>query len=365
MRDTRAVAYVVVKTLTSGRRAYLVRYKAPDGRRRSKQFARRKDADLFASTVEVEVAHGLYVDPAGGKETLSAWVARWWPTTVNLRETSRARDASVLRIHVLPAFGSVPLGRIEHVAIREWIAELSARGYRPTTVHKCHQVLAKALRAAVDARLLRYNPADNVPLPRIEREEMRFLDTREISRLADAIDPRYRHFVVLAAYSGLRVGEVAGLTWERVDLLRRRVDVVQTLVEVNGTIVVNPPKTRAGHRRVPIPRVVADALAASTAPNPAPSKWVVSAPEGGPLRVPHFRRRVWAPAVEQAGFSGLRIHDLRHTAVALWIAAGAPPNEIAARAGHRSVGTVLDRYGHLFPDRRDDVTDELDRMAAS
>jgi integrase len=357
------VAYVVPKKLGNGRRAYLVRYKAPDGSPRSKQFGRRRDADLFASSIEVEIAHGVFVDPDGGKETLAEWVDRWWPTTVHLRETSRARDGSVLRIHVLPKFGRVPLGRIEHLAVREWIAELTARGYKPTTVHKCHQVLAKTLRAAVDARKLRYNPADNVPLPRVEREEMRFLTPREIAHLAAAIDARYRHFVILAAYTGLRVGEIAGLTWGSVDLLRRHLDVVQSLVELNGAIVVNPPKTRAGRRRVPIPRVVADALASSTAANPAADDWVVAAPEGGALRVPVFRRRFWGPAVERAGFDRLRIHDLRHTAVALWIAAGASPNEIAARAGHRSVVTVLDRYGHLLPDRRDDITAELDRMA--
>ena len=303
------------------------------------------------------------MDPDGGKETLAGWVDRWWSTTVNLRETSRARDSSILRNHVLPEFGAVPLGRIEHLAVREWIAELTVRGYAPTTVHKCHQVLAKSLRAAVDARKLRFNPADNVPLPKIEREEMRFLAPRDITKLAGAIDPRYSHFVLLAAYTGLRVGEIAGLTWGRVDLLRRHLDVVQNLVEVKGVVVVNPPKTRAGRRRVPIPRVVSEALAASTAPNPAATDWVVCAPEGGALRVPAFRQRFWGPAVEQAGFDGLRIHDLRHTAVALWIAAGASPNEVAARAGHRSVVTVLDRYGHLLPERRDEVTDELDRMA--
>jgi integrase len=118
-------------------------------------------------------------------------------------------------------------------------------------------VLAKALRAAVDARRLRYNPADNVPLPRVEREEMRFVGPREIAHIADHIDPRYRHFVFLAGYGGLRVGEVAGLTWAHVDLLRRHVDVVQTLVEANGALVVTTPKTRAGRRRVPIPQVAA------------------------------------------------------------------------------------------------------------
>ena len=140
---------------------------------------------------------------------------------------------------------------------------------------------------------------------------------------------------------------------------------VQSVIEVNGAIVVNPPKTRAGRRRVPMPRVVTTELAASTNPDPSADSWVVPAPEGGALRVPVFRRRFWTPAVARAGFAGLRIHDLRHTAVALSIAAGASPNEIAARAGHRSVVTVLDRYGHLLPDRRDDVTDELDRMAGS
>ena len=70
-------------------------------------------------------------------------------------------------------------------------------------------------------------------------------------------------------------------------------------------------------------------------------------------------------AVECAGLTPLRLHDLRHTAVALWIAAGASPNEIASRAGHTSVAVVLDRYGHLLPGTEERVTDALDAMAKS
>jgi integrase len=80
-----------------------------------------------------------------------------------------------------------------------------------------------------------------------------------------------------------------------------------------------------------------------------PTDYVFHAPAGGPLRINGFRYRVWRTAVMAAGLTGLRIHDLRHTAVALWIAAGASPKEVAARAGHTSVSFVLDRYGHLFP----------------
>jgi integrase len=75
-----------------------------------------------------------------------------------------------------------------------------------------------------------------------------------------------------------------------------------------------------------------------------------------------FRHDIWRPAVVAANLDGLRIHDLRHTAVALWIAAGASPKEVAARAGHTSVSFVLDRYGHLFPEADTTLRARLDEL---
>jgi integrase len=94
-----------------------------------------------------------------------------------------------------------------------------------------------------------------------------------------------------------------------------------------------------------------------------PDDLVFRSSEGEPTRLSNWRRRTWEPAVTAAKLDHLRPHDLRHTAVALWIAAGASPKEIAARAGHSSVVTVLDRYGHLFPGSDDKVNDALDAMA--
>lgn len=90
-----------------------------------------------------------------------------------------------------------------------------------------------------------------------------------------------------------------------------------------------------------------------------------TAPHGGPPRRAAFRSRVWLPAIRRAGLDGLRIHDLRHTAIALWIAAGANPKEVAARAGHTSVAFTLDRYGHLYPDADEAPRDRLDAMLAA
>lgn len=101
------------------------------------------------------------------------------------------------------------------------------------------------------------SPCERVPLPKIERQEMRFLAPPEIARLAETIDPRYRALVLVGAYGGLRAGELFGLRRERVDVLRARVDVAEILIEVKGHHHFGPPKTRAGRRVVPLPRLVA------------------------------------------------------------------------------------------------------------
>jgi integrase len=150
-----------------------------------------------------------------------------------------------------------------------------------------------------------------VPLPKVEREEMRFLSPAEVVTLVDAIDRRYRALVLVGAYGGLRIGELAGLRRSRVNLLRGTVQVAEILVEVRGVLHVGPPKTRASRRMVGLPRFVAEELAAHLAGPGDPEGFVFTAPQGGPLRVTAFRARVWRPATRAAGLDGLRIHDLR------------------------------------------------------
>jgi integrase len=230
----------------------------------------------------------------------------------------------------------------------------------PATVQKSYQLLGKVMGAAVDAGMVAQSPCRRVPLPKVEREEMRFLTPAEVTVLAAAIHPRYRALVLVGAYGGLRIGELAGLRRGRVDLLRGTVQVAEIVVEVQGVLHIGPPKTRASRRTVGLPRFVAEELSVHMAEPGDPEAFVFTAPQGGPLRVTAFRARVWRPATRAAGLDGLRIHDLRHTAVALWIAAGASPKEVAARAGHSSVSFTLDRYGHLYPEADTALRDRLD-----
>ncbi|MGH2773091.1 MAG: tyrosine-type recombinase/integrase, partial [Actinomycetota bacterium] len=273
---------------------------------------------------------------------------------------SRARDESYLRNHVLPVFGRRPLSSISQLDVRQWVAELDAKGLKPATVHKAYQILGKIMSAAVDAEIISKSPCRKVQLPKVDAQEMRFLAPDEVWGLAEAIDPRYRAFVLLAAYSGLRRGEIFGLRPERLDLLRGRVEVAEILVEVRGHQTFGPPKTRAGLRWVPLPRPVCDELGRHLAAYPG--DLVFTSPQGSPMRGSQFRARYWLPAVKRAGLEPLRLHDLRHTAVALWIAAGASVKEIQKRAGHASSSTIIDRYGHVLPSAEEKVNQGLEEL---
>jgi integrase len=205
------------------------------------------------------------------------------------RPSTRERDESLLRRYALPRFGDAPLAAISQHDVGAWVADLSARGLAPATVQKAYQLLGKVMGAAVDAGMLAQSPCRRVPLPKVEREEMRFLTPAEVAALADAMAPRHRALVLVGAYGGLRIGELAGLRRGRVDLLRGTFQVADIVVEVQGVLHVG------------LPRFVAQELAAHLAGQDDLEAFVFTAPEGGPLRVHGFRlgcggRRLGRPA---------------------------------------------------------------------
>lgn len=353
-----------VRKLPSGR--YQVRHPGSNGLLvpAPETFATKAEAARYLATVETDQLRGRWVDPRGARIRLDDWLDQWWATTTNLRPSTRERDRGYIERYIMPSLGHCELAGITQLTVRGWVADLDARDLAPATVVKAYQILGKTLSAAVDAGLLVESPCRRVPLPRIERQEMRFLNPTEVGHLADAIHPRYRSLVEVAAYGGLRMGELAGLRRDRVDVLRRLVDVSEIAVEVAGHLSFGPPKTRAGRRSVSLPAQVADRLGEHMG-TWAGSEFVFSAPGGGTLRTNAWRRRFWNPAVAAAGLAPLRPHDLRHTAVALWIAQGANPKQIAARAGHASVSFTLDRYGHLFPDADEELLARLEQVVVS
>jgi integrase len=181
----------------------------------------------------------------------------------------------------------VPLSKLSHADIAAWISSINLA---PASVRYIHRVLFLVLELAVrDGRLAR-NPAAGVRLPKVAKAEKRFLTHDEVFRLADAaaeypipeVGRQYRALVLLLAFCGLRWGEAAGLKVGRLDLLRRRVTVAETLSEVGGRLVSGTPKNHQT-RSVPMPGFVADLLA-EVAARKAASDLVFTTWRGRPLR---------------------------------------------------------------------------------
>ena len=216
------MAHIRRRRLSTGKAAYLAVWRTPEGRERSRQFARRVDAQRWIHSVEVAKAEGRYVDLTDARQTLGDWAQRCWdPMTGHLAPKSKARSDEVLRVHVLPRFGSTPLARIDKVAIAEWTTELHREcGLSPETVRKALWELSRLLAAAVETKRLGANPAKGLKLPKVERQEMRVLAPEELCTLLDVLDHRFRAWGLLAAYSGLRAGELFGLRRGRFDALR-------------------------------------------------------------------------------------------------------------------------------------------------
>ncbi len=354
------------RTTATGDVRYEVRLRGPDGLERSRTFRTRKAAETYERELLAQRDRGGWVDPRAGRITLADWVTEWSGTLVNLRPSSRRIYLDNLRLHVLPEFGSVQLNKLDKAMLRAWMARLTASHLKPASGHQVYRALRRVLGSAVENDILVRNPLDGIKPPRFEQQEMRFLAPGEVAQLEGAIDVRYRAFVTVGAYCGLRLGELAGLRRHRVDLLHRHLQVVEQLGRgEDGRWSLQPLKTRSSLRSVALPAIVVDNLDEHLRHWAGHGRegFVFTAPDGGPIDPDNFRARVWTPAVAAAGLVPLRIHDLRHTTASLAIAAGADVKMLQTMLGHASAVMTLDRYGHLMPGRAQDVAARLDALA--
>ena len=336
------------------------RYHAPDGKERSQTFKRRVDAEKWVATQTADVARGQWIDPALGRVTFAEWVARW-ESTLTVRPTTRALNLGIVRNHLLPRFGNWPITRITTADVQEMVAQDIASGrFSSSAVRRHVIVLRTILKAAVTAQRIGRNPAAAVVLPAEDRRPQRFLEPSQIVRLAEGFQPHYRPLVYTAAYVGLRWGELAGLRVKNVDPLHRTIRVLEQLVEVGGAVSWGPPKTKAGKRTVTMPAGVADMLAEHMASEVVQrSGLVFPTIQGHPMKRSNFRK-LWGKAMERAGLEDLHFHELRHSAAALAIDAGAHPLTIKDRLGHSSITVTMDTYGHRFPAQDEALAQALD-----
>ena len=341
---------------------YRVRWWAGD-KQRSKTFTAFQDARRFKALLEGDLANGTYRDPRDAQVTVAVFAQRWWPTVVDLRPSTHDRVELALK-HVLREFGSLPLAGVTHSHVAQWVAA-QTKDMSAASVRKNAFTFRRMLDAAVHEGLLKSNPVTHVRLPAVVHHEQRFLNKMEIDSLITAAPDRYKAMVLLAIYGGFRFGELCGLQRSSINPASSTVRVSKTLVDLNGSVTLGPPKTKTSVRTVTVPRSVMQALVQhmDSYTDGAPDSIIFTGPTG-PIRRCWFRGRVWLPTIKSAGLEGLRFHDLRHTFVALWVDLGRNAKEVSRVAGHSSVAFTLDRYGHLYEVDESSLADDLDKLLA-
>jgi integrase len=353
-----------VRRLPSGR--YQARYQGPDGvdRPASSTFATKTDAERWLARIEVEIHDDHWRDPDLGRTSFGEYAAAWIKERPGLRPNTVQVYQYMLAGHLQPFFGNRAVADIREAHVRRWRGELLDSGASPATVAKAYRLMKAIMNTAVDDGIVQRNPCRVRGAGQDRSSERPVLSVREVVALVEVMPERYRALVLLAAFGSLRWGELAALRRRDVEAEQGTVRVERSLTELaGGGRLFGPPKSMAGKRVVVVPAVVRPALAHHLATFTASQAdaLVFTSSMGAPLRDGKFRRRVWRPALAEAGLSETHFHDLRHTGNTLTATAGASLRELMDRMGHSSPRAAL-IYLHGSDARQRATADGLNRL---
>lgn len=363
--------------------AWQARYRSPDGKQKAKNFpiseGGKKKAEAFLDETRTNVRKRTYADPKRGEITVSQWWELWWEAQPDRAVTTRNRKLSNWNAHIKPKWGAWRLCDLEFIELQAWITR-EVKGYH--TRKKVHEVLNQTLKAAVkDGRRIPFNPAADLDIgePSAKHpDDVRPPSREQVALIVAALPSYYRSLVVFLEHTGMRWGEATGLRWENVDLEAQHLKVKEVLSEDDGRLFrKSAPKSIAGFRTVPLTPHAADAVRTmvsrwrppqSVTPigdDPYqlhPEELVFRGPQGGVLTRHNFRR-VWVPAIQDAGLARQvrnsetgrdewwpRVHDLRHV-FATWLKdLGIPEKDAQAVLGHERGSKVTWIYQHAPED---------------
>jgi integrase len=341
------------------------RYVDTQGREHSKAFGRKTDAQSWIDTETAGHVTGTWTEPKLSAVTFGAIAERWFKTKATRAPKTVAGYRSLLDTVVLPQWKDVALRDVTYEDLQQWVTGLSVngstkkvgKGLSASRVIQAHQVVSQVLKYAVRAKHLPASPAESIELPRKPEIEKRYLTHEQLHRLAVA-SGRFRTFVLVLGYTGLRFGEAAALQVGDVDLKARRIRVKRSVTFVTGQGLLEGPTKNHSARAVPLPQFLAPLLKTEIGDRAA-SDLLFPSRRGGWLTEGEVRW-VFDPAAIAVGVDGLTPHELRHTCASLAITAGANVKVLQTLLGHKTATLTLDRYGHLFPDDLDRIADAFD-----
>lgn len=288
------------RKLKSGRTAYDVELRRPDGTKYGRRFYVKQQAKDWQAEQIADRARDTWADPVAGRIRLRDYAQEWLENR-ELAPRSREVYDSQLK-HILAAFGDHSLNAITKRAVRGWNTKMR-REVSPLQAAKCYRLLMAMLNTAVEDDVIGKNRCRIKGAAQERSAERPLVPLDKAIELAATIDRRYRALVLLAAGCGLRLGELLALTRADVDLVHGtlRVDKQKQELSKGQGIVVRPPKTEAGKRPVNIPTIIVGELEEHLREfvGAAPDATLFLGPRGGQRRARVYEE--WHKAVTAAG----------------------------------------------------------------
>jgi len=308
--------------------------------------------------------------------TVAQWLDVWQAEYLGgVKPNTRYLYSRVIANHVAPALGAVRLQALRpHDVQKFYNTMLRERELSPKTIKNVRGIFHSALKQAVLLGYLPQNPSDNINLPRVERTEIQPMPESVLPAFLQAIEGhKHSALFFLAVFTGMRSGEMLGLTWDCVNFTRGIITVKQQLIRQRGAGVYSlvPPKNDRPRTITPARDVLAvlrgvklqqkqAAQAAGAAWN-NPHNLVFTSPLGGHLcsqRVHKHYKRI----VAELGYPDLRLHDLRHTYAVNALRWGDNIKTVQGNLGHHTAAFTLDTYMHVTEEMQQDSADRMQQL---
>lgn len=325
-------------------------------RRRRRVTARTKDACVReAARVLTDAGRGDLPDP--GAMTVAELGERWLATLGHISPNTRRRYAQHVRLHIVPAIGTVRLSRLSALHVEDFLAQQAASDLAPRTVGDHLTRLRQLCTAAVRWGLLARNPCDGARPPRVEPKEPAVWSPDDAQAfLAATVDDPLQPLWLVALATGLRIGELAALSWGDVELERGLLTVRRTMTKtIEGREILGSTTKSKRPRVVPLPEIAIVALRILRERWPGIGEAPVFATARGRRWRTDTLRARFAAACAAAGVPRLTPHGLRHSAKTWMEEAGLAAKALQAILGHTDVATTM-RYGAVTPEMRRQVT---------
>lgn len=263
---------------------------------------------------------------------------------------------------IIPYFGEKQMNEITPVDIIKWQNALLNQDYKPTYLRMIQNQVTALFNHAERFYQLKENPYKKVDkMGRANAKELNFWTKDEYEQFIQGFteeEEMYRIIFQMLFWLGCRVGELLALTSEDIDFEGGTVSISKTYYRRNQTDYITPPKTENSNRKITIPNFLAEEM-----------KDFVDRQYGLTLEDRIFPitdraiQKKMKQKTEQAKLKPIRVHDLRHSHIALLIEKGMQPLVMAQRVGHDSVNTTMNIYGHLYPNKQKQVADLLNAEA--